>query len=296
MKRNNRETSLSSRSGRKKRRPFFRAWVLRGVTFAAAASVLFAAGALMGKVLAEGLPNLSLRDFLPAGKGGEGNLFAPLLNTARAAGTALILAVPAGVFAAVYRTEYGREASRAAAAARLAAETLAGIPSIVYGLFGFMVFSVFAGLGYSLFSGAATLALMTLPLILRETEEALAAVPRSYREGSLGLGAGRWSTLVRVILPAAAPGIAAGILLAAGRMVGETAALLYTAGTASGAARSLLASGRTLAVHLYALFSEGLFPKETKAAAAALLLFVIAAELAAELLLRRIVRSIDGRK
>ncbi len=280
-----RKVNPLGRSGN--RRAFFRARLLRGAVFAAAAAVVFIAGALIGKILAGGLPYLSFRDFLPDGKDEAGNLFAPLLNTVRMTAAALILAVPAGIFAAVYLTEYVGEASRSAAAVRLASETLAGIPSIVYGLFGFLFFSVFAGLGYSLFSGAATLALMTLPLILRQTEEALTAVPHSYREGSLGLGAGRWRTIVRVVLPAAAPGIAAGILLAVGRMVGETAALLYTAGTASGAAQSLLASGRTLAVHLYALFSEGLFPEEAKAAAAAILLLAIATNLTAELLFRR---------
>ena len=159
---------------------------------------------------------------------------------------------------------------------RITAETLSGIPSIVYGLFGSLFFVRALGLGKSLVSGALTLSIMILPLIMRTTEEALLLVPDSYREGSFGLGAGRLRTVFRIVLPSAVPGILAGVILGIGRIVGESAALIFTAGTVAEVATSLGDSARTLSVHMYALSCEGLHIDQTYATAVVLLVLVIA--------------------
>ena len=177
--------------------------------------------------------------------------------------------------AAVYLVEYAPRTSRLVPVIRVTTETLAGIPSIVYGLFGYLFFNVALGWGYSMLGGAMTLAIMVLPLVMRTTQEALLATPDSYREGSFGLGAGRLRTVVKIILPSAMPGILSGVILAIGRIVGETAALIYTAGTVSGLPHDLLSSGRTLAVHMYALLSEGLYIPQAYATAVVLMLLVL---------------------
>ena len=168
-----------------------------------------------------------------------------------------------------------RRSSRLVGLVRVTTETLSGIPSIVYGLFGMLMFNNALHLGYTMLSGALTLAIMVLPLIMRTAEEALQSVPDSYREGSFGLGAGRLRTVVKIILPSAMPGILSGVILAIGRIVGETAALIYTAGTVSGLPHDLLSSGRTLAVHMYALLSEGLYIPQAYATAVVLMLLVL---------------------
>jgi len=157
----------------------------------------------------------------------------------------------------------------------ITAETLSGIPSIVYGLFGFLLFAVTLGWGYSLLGGALTLSIMILPTILRTTQEALKAVPDSYREGSFGLGAGKLRTVFTVVLPPAVPGILSGVILAAGRIVGETAALMYTAGTVAGIPENLMGSARTLSVHMYVLTNEGLYTNQSYATAVVLLVIVV---------------------
>lgn len=159
---------------------------------------------------------------------------------------------------------------------RVTADTLAGIPSIVYGLFGMLFFVTYLKWGYSLLAGACTVAIMILPLIMRTTEEALKAIPDSYREGSYGLGAGKLRTVFAVVLPSAVPGILAGVILSIGRIVGETAALIYTAGTVAALPDGVLSSGRTLAVHMYVLASEGLYMKQAYATAVILVVIVIA--------------------
>jgi phosphate transport system permease protein len=187
----------------------------------------------------------------------------------------LAIAVPLGVFAAVYLTEYARRGNRAVKLVRVTMETLAGIPSIVYGLFGMLFFVTFLGWGFSVIAGTFTLAIMILPLIMRSSEEAIKAVPDTYREGSFGLGADRLRTVFRIVLPSAAPGILAGVILAVGRIVGETAALIYTSGTVAQVPDSLSASARTLSVHMYALSSEGLHIGEGYATAFVLVIVVI---------------------
>lgn len=187
----------------------------------------------------------------------------------------LVMAVPVGIFSAIYLVEYAKRGSRLVKVIRTTTETLQGIPSIVYGLFGYILFVITLGWSYSLLAGAVTLAIMILPLIIRTTEEALISVPDSYREGSFGLGAGKLHTVFKLILPSAVPGILAGVILAIGRIVGESAALIFTAGTVAQVPGSLFDSARTLSVHMYALLSEGLYTDEAYATAVILLVLVI---------------------
>ena len=188
----------------------------------------------------------------------------------------LIISVPFGVGAAIYLAEYAKRGNKLVKVIRTMAETLAGIPSIVYGLFGMLFFVYALNWGYSLLAGAFTLAIMVLPTIMRTTEEALLTVPDSYREGSYGLGSGKLRTIMRIILPSAMPGILAGIILAVGRIVGETAALIYTYGSATGYAAGPLNSGRSLAVHMYVLTNEGLHTDQAWGTAVVLLVLVFA--------------------
>ena len=190
-------------------------------------------------------------------------------------GLALLISVPLGIFSAIYLVEYAKKGNKLVGIIRVTAETLSGIPSIVYGLFGMLFFVTSLGFGYSILAGAFTLSIMVLPVIMRTTEEALLAVPDSYREGSFGLGAGRLRTVFRIVLPAAVPGILSGVILAIGRIVGETAALIYTSGTVATLPEDLFSSGRTLSVHMYNLASEGLHMNEAYATAVVLLVIVM---------------------
>ena len=198
-----------------------------------------------------------------------------IINTVTMTILTLLLAVPVGVFSAIYLVEYAPRGSKLVKVIRITTETLSGIPSIVYGLFGFLMFNVALKWGYTMLGGALTLAIMILPLIIRTTEEALIAVPDSYREGSFGLGAGRLRTVFKVILPSAMPGILSGVILGVGRGVGETAALIYTAGTLPEVSKGFMSSGRTLAIHMYSLLSEGLYIEEAYATAVILLVMIV---------------------
>ena len=230
---------------------------------------------LLAYIIIQGIPNINLDIFAIEYTSENVSLFPALLNTIIMVVLALGIAVPLGVGAAIYLVEYAKRGNQFVECMRITNDTLAGIPSIVYGLFGMLFFVIYLHMGYSLLAGACTLAIMILPVIIRTTEEALKAVPDSYREGSLGLGAGKLRTIFAVVLPAAIPGILAGIILGTGRIVGETAALIYTAGTVAALPTSVLSSGRTLAVHMYALASEGLFIKQAYATAVILVLIVI---------------------
>ncbi len=230
---------------------------------------------LIGYILIKGIPNLSLSMFAWEYNSENVSMMPAIINTFTMVGMALVIAVPLGLFSAIYLVEYAGRGNKLVKVIRLTAETLSGIPSIVFGLFGSLMFGVSLGLGYSMLSGALTLAIMVLPTILRTSEEALKAVSDSYREGSFGLGAGRLRTVFRIVLPSAVPGILAGIILAIGRICGETAALIYTSGTVPGIPDSIFDSGRTLAIHMYALFSEGLYMDEANATAVVLLVMVI---------------------
>ena len=230
---------------------------------------------LIGYILVKGIPNLTPSLFAWQYNSENVSMMPAILNTLIYTAVSLLMAVPAGVFAAVYLAEYARRGNVFVRLIRTTAQTLSGIPSIVYGLFGYLMFCVYFKLGYSMLAGTLTLAVMILPLIMRTTEEALCAVPDSYREASYGLGAGKLRTVFKVILPSAMPGILSGVILGIGRIVGETAALIYTAGTVAGVVTKFTDSGRTLSVHMYALLSEGLYMDEAYATAAILLLAVI---------------------
>lgn len=230
---------------------------------------------LLAYILFQGVANINLDIFALEYTSENVSLFPALVTTVIMVLLALGIAVPLGVGAAIYLVEYAKRGNKFVECMRITNDTLAGIPSIVYGLFGMLFFVIYLQMGYSLLAGACTLAIMILSVIIRTTEEALKAVPDSYREGSLGLGAGKLRTIFAVVLPAAVPGILAGIILGTGRIVGETAALIYTAGTVAALPKSVLSSGRTLAVHMYALASEGLYIKQAYATAVILVLIVI---------------------
>ena len=227
-----------------------------------------------GYVLCKGIPYLKPSMFAPAYNSENVSMLPALFNTIWMTLLSLAIAAPLGVGGAIYLVEYAPRKSRLVQLVRVTAETLSGIPSILYGLFGMIFFVTTLRWSYSLLSGALTLAIMVLPLILRTTEEALLAVPDSYREGSLALGAGKLRTVMKVVLPPASGGIFAGIILATGRIVGETAALIYTAGTVAQFAVNPMSSGSTLAVHVYVLSGEGLHVGEAYATAVILMLIV----------------------
>ncbi|MPM74040.1 hypothetical protein SDC9_121025 [bioreactor metagenome] len=249
--------------------------LLRSAVYLAAFSTIATLFALILYILIKGIPNLSFDLFSFKYNSENVSLFPALINTITMTAVSLLIAVPLGIFSAIYLVEYAKRNNRLVSIIRVTTETLAGIPSIVYGLFGFLLFVTTLGWGFSLLAGAFTLAIMILPVIMRTTEEALMSVPDSYREGSFGLGAGKLRTVFRIVLPSAVPGILAGVILSVGRIVGETAALIYTAGTVAQVPENLLGSGRTLSVHMYALWTEGLNTKQSYATAVVLLVIVV---------------------
>ena len=230
---------------------------------------------IIGYILVRGIPNMKPELFEWQFTSENQSMMPAIINTILMTLCTLIMAVPVGVFSAIYLAEYSKKGSKIVKIIRMTVETLSGIPSIVYGLFGFLAFVIALHWQYSFISGAITLAIMVLPLIMRTTEEALLAVPDSYREGSYGLGAGKLRTIFKIILPAAMPGILAGVILAVGRIVGETAALIFTAGTTAAVPENIFSSTRTLAVHMYCLLSEGLYIDQAYATAVVLLVMVI---------------------
>lgn len=226
-------------------------------------------------IVAKGAPHLSSGLFAWKYTSDNVSMTPAIINTLIMTALSLVIAVPLGIFAAIYLVEYAKRGSKLVRVIRMTAETLSGIPSIIYGLFGLLFFATYLRWGYSMFSGALTLVIMILPLVIRTTEEALIAVPDTYREASFGLGAGKLRTIVHIILPAAVPGILSGVILSIGRIVGETAALIYTSGTVAQTAVDLTKSGRTLAVHMYSLSREGLHMDEAYATALVLLVLVV---------------------
>ena len=230
---------------------------------------------MIAYILINGVPYLSLDLFQWKYTSENASMMPAIINTIIMTVLALAIAVPLGIGSAIYLVEYAKRGNKIVSIIRLMAETLSAIPSIVYGLFGMLFFVITLKMGYSILAGSLTIAIMILPLILRTTEEAFMSVPDSFREGSFGLGAGKLRTVFRIVLPSAVPGILAGVILAIGRIVGETAALMYTSGTVSEAADSLLASGRTLSVHMYNLSTEGLHMDQAYATAVVLLFIVM---------------------
>lgn len=249
-------------------------WLIKIAVHIAAVITIFIPIILIGYILIRGIPNLRWSLFAWEYNSTNVSMMPAMINTITMALLALLPAMIFGIGGAIYLTEYAKKESFLVKCIDVTAETLAGIPSIVYGLFGYLTFCIELKFNFSLLSGALTLAIMVLPVILQTTKEALLAVPESYREGSLGLGAGKFRTIVKIALPSAIPGILSGVILAIGRIVGETAALIYTAGTVAGVPESIMNSGRTLSVHMYALLSEGLYTEEAYATAVVLLLIV----------------------
>ena len=237
---------------------------------------------LVGYILISGIPYLKPSLFALHYNSDNVSMLPAIINTVEMVVVSLLFSVPFGVGAAIYMIEYARKGNKFVEVVRLTAETLTGIPSIIYGLFGMLFFNIALHWRYSMLSGAATLAIMVLPTIMRTSEEALLAVPKSYREGSFGLGAGKLRTVFRAVLPSAVPGILSGVILSIGRIVGETAALIFTAGTVAavpkvnaGIKGFFGSSVRTLSVHMYNLSKEGLHTDQAFATAVVLLVFVI---------------------
>ena len=232
-------------------------------------------GSLVVYILVKGISNLNLGLFAWKYTTENSSMMPAIINTVIMTVLSLLIAGPIGIFSAIYMTEYAKKGNKFVGFVRTTTETLAGIPSIVYGLFGQLLFVLACGFDYSMLAGALTLSIMVLPTIMCTTEEALLSVPDAYREGSFGLGAGRLRTVFQIVLPSAVPGILAGVILSVGRIIGETAALIYTSGTVAGVPENLMSSGRTLAVHMYALLNEGLYMEQAYATAVILLIMLV---------------------
>ena len=257
------------------KKPNLQSIFLRSIVYLAILLTVSTLLLIIGYILIKGIPHITLDLFSLEYTSENVSLFPPMINTVTMTVLSLLIAAPLGIFSAIYLVEYAKRGNKLVSVIRTTAETLSGIPSIVYGLFGYLLFVAALGWGYSLLAGAFTLSIMILPLIIRTTEEALKSIPDAYREGSFGLGAGKLRTVFRIVLPSAVPGILAGIVLSVGRIVGETAALIYTAGTVAQIPDNLMSSGRTLSIHLYALWVEGLNANQAYATAVVLLVIVI---------------------
>lgn len=249
--------------------------ILAGLVGLAALLTVLTLVFIVGYILIKGIPNLTPELFQLEYNSENVSMFPAIINTICMTVLSLLSAGPLGILAAVYLVEYAKKGNKLVSLVRVTAETLTGIPSIVYGLFGMLFFVTTLHWGYSMLAGAFTLAIMVLPVIMRTTEEALLSVPDTFREASFGLGAGRLRTIFVVILPSAVPGIFSGVILSIGRIVGETAALMYTAGTVAELPKSVMSSTRTLSVHMYSLASEGLYVDQAYATAVVLLLIVL---------------------
>ncbi len=242
---------------------------------------------ILGYIIIKGMPYLKPGLFSLHYTSENVSLVPAFINTVIMTVLALCVSGPIGISSAIYLVEYAKKGNKFVEVVRITSETLSGIPSIVYGLFGMLFFVGALGFGYSILSGALTLSIMILPLIMRTTEEALKTVPDSYREGSFGLGAGKLRTIVKIVLPTAMPGILSGIILSIGRIAGESAALIYMAGTVASLPKNIFSSGRTLSVHMYALSSEGLFMNEAHATAVVLVVLVAAINFLSSLIAKK---------
>ena len=266
-------------------------FVIRCFVYISAALTVGALGFLIAYILLKGVPHLSLDLFAWEYTSDNCSMMPAIINTFQMTFFALLIAVPFGIGSAIYLVEYAKRGNKLVEIVRITTETLTGIPSIVYGLFGMLFFVNKLQWRLSIMAGACTLAIMVLPVIMRTAEEALLAVPDSYREGSFGLGAGKLRTVFQIVLPSAMPGILSGVILAVGRIVGETAALIYTAGTVAGIATNLFSSGRTLAIHMYCLSSEGMHIDQAYATAVVLLIVVIFINLLSSKIAKRVTKG-----
>ena len=261
------------------------------INIAAAFSVVLLIG-ILAYVFLKGIGsvNLTFLTTVTSTLKGTVGIAGNIVNTLYIIVITLLIATPLGVGSAIYLNEYAKP-GKLVRAIEFTTETLSGIPSIIFGLFGMMFFGTGLGLGYSILTGALTLTLMVLPLIMRTTEEALMSVPDSFREGSFGLGAGRLRTVFKIIVPSAMPGILSGVILAIGRIVGETAALMYTAGTATSVCASPMGTCRTLAVHMYQLLCEGREMNAAYATAVVLLVMVILINLLSSAIAKKLTKK-----
>ncbi len=264
---------------------------LRSLTYVCAAITFGALIFLVGHIVVNGVPYLKPSLFQLRYTTENVSLLPALISTVIMVFLSLSLAVPLGIFTAIFLVEYAKKGSKLVSMVRMTTETLSGIPSIVYGLFGLLFFVTKLGFGFSVLSGALTLSIMVLPLIIRTTEEALKSVPDAYREGAFGLGAGKLRTVFRIILPSASSGILAGVILSIGRITGETAALIYTSSTVPQIPHSIMDSARTLSLHMYALSGEGLYTGESYATAVVLLVLVISINWVSAVVAKRIVKE-----
>ncbi len=240
-------------------------------------------------ILVKGLPTLSLQ-FLtenPSDMGRSGGILSTIVSTVLLTAVAIVVATPFGVGTAFYLTEYTRE-GKVSRIIRFSAGALAAIPSIVYGLFGFIFFVIYLKMGWSVLSGGLTLAVMILPTIIRTSEDAIRAVPPMYREVSYSLGGTKWQTIVGAVSPSAIPGIATGVILGIGRCVAETAAVILTAGSALRMPTSLFSPARTMAVHFYILAREGISMERAYGTAALLIIIILAINVVANMLVNRL--------
>jgi len=247
---------------------------------------------ILGFILFNGIPYLTPSLFSPIYNSENVSLVPAMISTVILVCIALIIAIPFGVFSAVYLVEYARRGSKVVSMISITTETLSGIPSIIYGLFGMMFFVTYLKWGYSLLSGAFTISIMILPLIIRSSEEALKAVPDNYREASFGLGAGKLRTVFMVVLPSAIPGILTGVILSIGRIVAETAVLIYTSGTVAQIPTNVMQSARTLSVHMWLLSSEAFHINESYATAVVLVVVILFINLLSKLLTNKVRSSV----
>ncbi len=283
------KVTLKDRANSYKNRPF--SFFLLALVSLAALITILVFLLLIGYIFVKGIPNIKPELFEWEYTTENVSMMPSIINTFLMTFATLIIAVPIGVFSAVYLVEYAKKGSKLVSVVRITTETLAGIPSIVYGLFGFLMFASAFKWGYTFIGGVLTLAIMVLPTIMRTTEEALKAVPDSFREGSFGLGAGKLRTVFRIVLPSAIPGIFSGIVLSTGRIVGETAALIFTAGTKAAVPSDIFSSTRTLAVHMYSLLTEGLYMEQAYATAVIILVMVIVINAVSSKLAKTIVKN-----
>lgn len=261
-------------------------WTMMAATIAVLFFIVFF-------VLERGLPHVTWT-FLtspPANSGREGGVLPMIVGTLAVTALGVSVALPLGLGTAIYLTEYSRE-NALSRAVRFGADSLAGVPSIIFGLFGFVFFVITLGFGWSILAGGLTLAFMILPTIIRTSEEAMKSVPAAYRETSLSLGAGKWQTIVRVVLPSALPGIVTGVILGVGRSISETAAVIFTAGSSLSDVipTSMFDGTRTLSVHFYQLAREGISEEKAYATATVLVLSILAINVTAYALMNRFMR------
>ena len=281
---NNKKLIKSEKNGFRNTKSLF----VRGCVYLCAGFTIEVLLFMLGYILVKGVPFLRSDLFNWKYTSENCSVVPALINTLIMTLMALVIACPLGIGSAIYLAEYAKKGNRFVKIVRMTTETLTGIPSIIYGLFGMLLFVGFLHWGYSLMAGAATVAIMILPTIMRTTEESFLAVPDSFREGSFGLGAGKLRTVFTLVLPSAMPGILSGIILATGRVVGETAALIYTAGTVAQVPANLFGSGRTLAIHMYVLSSEGLHTGQAFATSVVLLIMVAGINAVAGLVAKKI--------